>query len=144
MNIKNLLKFIIFLIPWFFSIILFKIDKGYYFGLNKPFFAPMPIVFAIVWPILYILITISVYNNYKKEDVKYKFTLLVNYISNQLFTYFLFTDKNLFLSLVDTIIILLSSFILYKNTNNKKAYLIPYIIWNVYALILIFSVYIMN
>ena len=148
MNIKNILKFILYLLPWFISSIIFKIDTNYYLNLNKPFFAPPPIIFAIIWPILYLLITISVYKTLNKSNNKYKTNLLLNYISNQLFTLFFFTLKNTALSLINTTIILISSIILYQETskidNKNSKYLIPYILWNQFATILIFFIYIMN
>lgn len=148
MNLKKISKFILFLLPWFISIILFKIDKNYYFNLNKPFFSPQPIVFAIIWPILYLLISYSAYSIWNKSDNNYKIGLGINYLSNQLFTFFLFSLKSLSLSLIDTIIILLSSIYLYFKTKeyekNKSKLLIPYIIWNSFAFILILFITIMN
>ena len=148
MNFKKIGQYLLYLLPWFISTLLFKNDTFYYNNLNKPFFAPPPFLFGIIWPILYILISYSIYKIYKESDKTYKRNLLINYLSNQLFTFFFFTIKNNFLSLIDTIIILISSILLYKNTEtiNKKysKYLIPYIIWNIYALILITTVFAMN
>ena len=148
MNFKKIGLFILYLIPWFISAILFRSNPNYYNTLNQPFFAPPPWLFGIIWPILYLLITYSIYNIYKYSNKDYKKALLINYISNQLFSFFFFTIKNNFLSLIDTIIVLISSIYLYRLTNqiDKKysKYLIPYIIWNIFASILILAFFAMN
>ena len=148
MNFKKIGIFILYLLPWFISAILFRSDSTYYNNLNLPIIAPPPILFAIIWPILYILITYSIYNIYEYSTPKYKKILLINYLSNQLFSFFFFTLKTNFFSLIDTIIVLISSIYLYKETNNinKKysKYLIPYIIWNTFATILILTILAMN
>ena len=148
MNFKKILLFILYLLPWFIGAILFPSDQSYYLNLNKPFFAPPSIIFGIIWPILYLLITISIYKVITKSNNNYKISLIINYISNQLFSLFFFTLKNPLLALIDTIIVLVSSITLYKETkkidNNKTKYLIPYILWNIFATILILSIFIMN
>lgn len=145
---KNIIFYLICLLPWFLSSIIFKIDTTYYQKLNLPFFAPNKIIFPIAWTILYLLIAYSITKMKKAMNSDYKIYLLINYFSNQLFTFCFFTIKNNFLSLIDTIIVFLSSLYLYSETKalNKDSakYLIPYIIWNCFALILITTIYIMN
>lgn len=148
MRFKKFLVYLLFLLPWFISNLIFKVDTAYYLSLDRPWFAPPPIIFGIVWPILYALIAYSVYKTWSNSNSNYKIYLVINYIANQLYTFFFFVLKNNFLSLVDTIIILISSLYLYvetKNLNKDKAkYLIPYIIWNIFALILVFTIFITN
>ena len=139
---KKILKFVLLLLPWFISAIIFKVDTSFYKSLKLPFFAPPPIIFAIVWPILYILITISIIKTDKK-DLNYYKSLIINYFSNQTYTFFFFTIKSPFIALIDTIIVLISSLFLYINSNKSKL-LIPYIIWNIFATILSISIYLMN
>ena len=149
---KNFLKFIIILIPWFLSGIFFRSDAIFYKGLNKPVFAPPSIVFPIVWTILYILIAISIYLIYKDNNYKdtpsYNKTLLINYFSNQIFSFLFFTIKSPFLALIDTFIVFISSLFLYyesKELNKTSSkLLIPYIIWNLFATILITFIFFMN
>ena len=149
---KKIFKFIVFLVPWFISSLLFKSDTIFYKSLNKPLFAPPSIIFPIVWTILYILIAISIYliyndNNYK-DTQEYNKSLLINYFSNQIFSFLFITIKSPFLALIDTIVVLISSLFLYyesKELNKKSSkLLIPYIIWNVFATILIISIFFMN
>ena len=148
MKFKKFLVYLLFLLPWFISNLLFKIDTAYYQSLDRPWFAPPPIIFGIVWPILYALIAYSVYKTWSNSNSIYKIYLVINYIANQLYTLFFFVLKNNFLSLVDTIIILISSLYLYIETKNlnkeKEKYLIPYILWNIFALILVFTIFITN
>lgn len=148
MKFKKFLVYLLFLLPWFISGIIFKIDTVYYLSLNRPWFAPPPIVFGIVWPILYILIAYSVYKTWPNSTSNYKIYLVINYITNQLFTWTFFIVKNNFLALVDTIIILISSLYLYVETKainkGKENYLIPYIIWNIFALVLVFTIFLTN
>lgn len=149
---KNFLKFLAILIPWFIGGILFRSDTIFYKSINKPFFAPPSIMFPIVWSILYILIAISIYLIYKDNSFKntpdFNKTLLINYFSNQIFSFLFFTLKSPFLALIDTFIVFLSSLFLYyeaKNLNKISAkLLIPYIIWNAFALVLITSIFFMN
>ena len=148
MKFKIFFKYLAFLLPWFLSALLFKNDSTYYYSLNLPLFAPPPVIFAIVWPILYILIAYSVYKTIPKSTSNYKIYLVINYLANQLFSFCFFTLKNNFLALVDVIIVLISSLYLYVETklidDDNKWYLIPYIIWNIFALILIFTIFIIN
>ena len=149
---KKILKFLIILLPWFIGGILFRSDTVFYKTINKPVFAPPSILFPIVWTILYILIAISVYLIYK--DTYYKNTpdfnkaLIINYFSNQIFSFLFFTLKSPFLALIDTVIVFISSLFLYyeaKELNKTSAkLLIPYILWNAFASILIISIFFMN
>lgn len=149
---KKILKFLVFLVPWFIGGLIFKSDTIFYKSLNKPFFAPSSVVFPIVWTILYVLIGISVYLIYKDNNYKdipnYNKTLLINYFSNQIFSFLFFTIKSPFLALIDTIVVLISSLFLYyesKELNKTSSkLLIPYIIWNTFATILIISIFFMN
>ena len=148
MNFKKIGRFLLYLLPWFISSILFRSDGTYYQSLTKPFFAPPSFIFAIIWPILYLLLTYSIINTIDNNNKKYKRNLIINYLSNQLFSFFFFTIKNNPLALIDTIIVLITSITLYKETksiNNKyHYYLIPYIIWNIFATILIVTITAMN
>jgi len=149
---KKILKFLIIALPWFIGGLIFRSDTIFYKSLNKPFFAPPSIVFPIMWTILYILIATSIYLIYRdnsyKDTPNYNKTLLINYFSNQIFSFLFFTIKSPFLALIDTIVVLISSLFLYyesKELNKTSAkLLIPYIIWNVFASILIISIFFMN
>ena len=148
MKYRKVLLYLICLLPWFLGGFLFKSDSNYYYSLTLPFFAPQPFVFAIVWPILYLLIAYSIYQVVPLKTSNYKIYLFINYVANQLYSFCFFTLKNNFLSFVDVLIVLISSMYLYVETKSlsqkDSKYLIPYIIWNVFALVLSFSIYVMN
>ena len=149
---KKILKFILILLPWFIGGLLFRSDTIFYKSLNKPVFAPPSIIFPIVWTILYLLIAISIYlilkDNKLKDIPSYTKTLIINYFSNQIFSFLFFTLKSPFLAIIDTFIVFISSLFLYyesKELNKTSAkLLIPYIIWNIFALILIIFIFFMN
>lgn len=149
---KKILKFLFFLLPWFIGGLLFNSDTIFYKGLNKPSFAPPSIAFPIIWTILYFLIALSIYHIFKdynyKDTPNYNKSLLINYFSNQFFSFLFFTIKSPFLALIDTIIVLISSLFLYyesKELNKTSAkLLIPYILWNLFATILIIFIFFMN
>ncbi len=148
MKFKKIFSYLLFLLPSFISSILFKVDKNYYLSLRLPFFAPSPVIFAIVWPVLYILIAYSIYKTYKDRNNIYTISLIFNYIFNQLYTFFFFVLKNNFLGLIDSIIVLVTSIVLFieikKIDKNKSYFLIPYILWNIFAFILSISIIILN
>ena len=138
---KNVVRFLMYLLPWFISSIIFRVDTSFYDSINKPFFAPPGIIFPIVWTILYILIAIGLYNNTNKNIEYYK-SLIINYFSNQIYTFLFFVIKSPFIAFIDTLVVLISSLFLYNETKSK--WFIPYIIWNVFATILSLSVYLLN
>ncbi len=148
---KKIILFVVCLLPWFLSSI-FISDTSFYETLNLPFFALPSFAYGIVWSILYILIAISIYkiysNNNFKDIKEYNIALLSNYIFNQLYTFLLFNLNNLFLSFVDSLIILITSINLYTETKkldeSASKFLIPYVIFNVFATILSITIYFMN
>ncbi len=144
---KKIFKFLTILLPWFIGGIIFNNNQLFYKSLNKPFFAPPGWLFAIIWPILYILIALSIYK-INNKDKNYLKALIINYFSNQIFSFLFFTLKSPFLALIDTIIVLISSLYLYleskKDNQTSANLLIPYIIWNTFATILIISIYLLN
>ena len=100
---KKIIKYISILLPWFIGGLLFKTNSIFYKSLNKPFFAPPGYLFAIIWPILYILIALSIYHM-KNKNKEYLKALIINYFTNQIFSFFFFTIKSPFIAMVDTII----------------------------------------
>ena len=149
---KKYLNYILFLLPWFLSGIIFRIDKLFYNNLNLPKFALPPILIGIVWTILYILIAISIYLVSRKYNIlkenDYFYVLITNYLANQLFLFGFFTLKSPFFGFILTTITFVSSIFLFFETRklDKKAsyFLIPYIVFLIYAFILSTSIYIMN
>ena len=149
---KKILRLIIILIPWLLEGLIFKVDFEYYNILNLPGFTLPSKIISILWLIIYILISISIYkisnikNIFKEKD--YFYVLITNYLENQLFIYVFFYLKSPFFGFILTTITLVSSIFLFLESKKLKTkasfYLIPYIIYNVYAFILSLTIYIMN
>lgn len=149
---KAFFKFIIILLPWFLSSLI-PIDKEFYNSLTLPFFTPPEMAYGIIWSIIYIGISISIYQilkTYKIKDIpkSYKYTLLLNYIANQSFQPLFFLLKSTFLGFVSCILTFITSLFLYKETKDVKEksakYLIPYILFSLFATILSLSIYLLN
>ena len=90
-----------------------------------------------------------IYDKYHFKDVKpYNRSLILTYVANILYSISFFTLKSPFLGFVATLVVLITSINFYNETNNldKKAskYLLPYLIWIVFALILGLAIYLMN
>ena len=151
-KIKNIISFIIILLPWLISGIIFPYNEAFYKSLNIPKFALPGSVIGITWLVLYILISISIYIISKKINIlknnDYLYILITNYLANQLFSFAFFYLMSPFLAFVMTTITFISSIFFYIETKeiNKKAsyFLIPYIIFSAYAFVVSLSVYIMN
>lgn len=144
--------FIGILFLWLLSGLIFKVNNDYYSLLKLPFFTLNGKIISIIWFIIYILITISIFKVIKKINIfknkDYLYILITNYLSNQLFMYFFFYLMSPFLGFIITIIISLSTIFLYLETKkiSKKSsyYLIPYIIYTTYALVLMSTIYFIN
>ena len=147
---KNFVLYIILLIPWFLSS-LFNKCTAYFDMLNLPFFALPKWSYGIVWTLLYLMIVYSIYLVYKQVKLNshnYNISLIVNYIFNQLYLPLFFCLKSPMLGLIVSIGILISSLFLYLETKNisikASKYLIPYVIFMVYATILSLTIYFLN
>lgn len=144
--------FIGILFLWLLSGLIFNVNNEYYSLLKLPFFTLNGKIISIIWFIIYILITISIFKVIKKINIfknkDYLYILITNYLSNQLFMYFFFYLMSPFLGFIITIVISLSTIFLYLETKkiSKKSsyYLIPYIIYTTYALILMSTIYFIN
>ncbi len=149
---RKAFTFVLALIPWFLSGLLFSSNFSFYEMIKKPVFALPKSLFFPVWTFIYILIAISitmlVHQNYIKYEKDYKKALLSNYVFNQLFLFFFFSLENIFLGFIDAILIFITSLFLYyetKELNKKAAYvLLPYVFFSLYAVILTLTVYFMN
>lgn len=128
--------------------------KHVYDQLIKPIFAPPPIVFPIVWTILYILMGIAAYKVYVLKDkgidvssaiFVYGIQLLLNFLWS--FIFFGFRLYGLaFLELVILILFVILTIVrFYKKAGAKVAsLLIPYLIWLLYAGALNFFIWMLN
>ncbi|EEK94178.1 hypothetical protein bcere0012_28990 [Bacillus cereus BDRD-ST24] len=78
------------------SSVLFPIDRTWYDALEKPSWTPSGMTIGMIWAVLFGLIALSVaiiYNNYGFKSKTFWFLFLLNYICNQAFSYFQFSEK---------------------------------------------------
>ncbi len=126
-----------------------KDDFAFIETLNRKIIIP-PIVFGIVWSILYVLMGLWAY--FYERDYKEDQTTLVVYwlslIVNLLFTPILFLGHLLWPALIDVVILLIMILFLFIKTilkNKKYAYLLfPYILWLIMALTLMIDLVMHN
>ncbi len=106
-----------------------------------------PIVFPIVWSILYILMGIWYYFFRMEATTKQKIFYYVLLGINLLFTPVLFYFKNITLALVITLILLFGNTILFIDfaKKDKKSFiLLPYLLWLLFANALMIDLFINN
>ena len=125
--------------------------KFYNQSVNKPSFSPPPIVFPIVWTILYILMGISSYIVLKKDSkikkkalIVYGIGLIINFTWPIIFfnvKMYLFA----FIWLILLCLFVLEMISLYFKIKPIAAYIqIPYMLWLIFAAILNFNVFLLN
>lgn len=127
------------------------VDMNIYKEVIRPKFSPPSIVFPIVWSILYILMSISLYmvlkssNNNQKSSLKiYILQLLIN--STWTLIFFGFNNYLLGIIWIILLIILVITMLINFYDKNKLSGLlqIPYLIWLVVALYLNIGIYLLN
>ncbi|WP_419471545.1 TspO/MBR family protein [Gottfriedia acidiceleris] len=133
--------------------ILFPIDLKWYSKLKKPVLTPPSKLFGIVWGVLYLLIALSLaiveYKvGLKNTSVIYMLVWILNYISNQAFSFFQFKLKRLDLAALDCLIVAITAVLLIILTLPysllASVLLIPYAIWTIFATYLSFRLYYLN
>lgn len=126
----------------------------WYATLKKPFFNPPNWVFAPVWTILYIMMGIAAGRVWNKVDSdqqnvkKGMYFFIIQLTLNALWSYLFFGMHNLFLSIIEIILlwlIIYETIIQFKKVDRLASkLLIPYLIWVSYASILTASVWYLN
>lgn len=117
-------------------------DKKWYSSLKKPLLTPPSYIFGIVWPILYILISISAYIVWKNEKC-FPYCSALTFFFIQLF--FNLSWSNIFFKKKDVItglyiiiymiIFTLLTMLKFYNIDINSFYLlIPYLVWITFAL----------
>lgn len=148
--IKIGVVFAVCLLIYFIPSLLFKADPSYYTSLKLPSYAPPALLFGIAWPILYVIfslyIAIKLVNqNLPKEMIVY---FMINYIISFFFNKVFFVDHNLFLTFVVTFCCFLTGLFLFITSlkKNKKEFLafLPYLLWTLFASILMAHIYLIN
>ena len=110
----------------------------WYAGLQKPSFTPPDIVFAYVWPVLYVLVAVAGWRVFIGETGGSAWTLwLVNIVLNFLYTPLAFGENLLGWSTVVVFAALLASIAFIRSTWHRERLaavcFIPYALWLGYA-----------
>lgn len=147
---KLIIAFCVVIIVWLLSGILTMNSMEVYEELNKPFLNPPGYVFAIVWPILYLMMGLSFYfiintdKDNKDAINSFILQLLFNFFWPILFfkfDFYLFSSSWL---LILVVLIGVTIYKFYKINKLSAILLIPYLIWCIFALYLNLSIYFLN
>lgn len=120
-----------------------------YPSLIKPPFAPPPMVFGIVWPILYVLIGISAYLVWKEPHHSralyyYYLQLIVNFFWPIIFFNLQAFSLAAIWSAVLWILAVLTSVSFYKVSKAAFWLFLPYVLWLTFATYLSFGIWWLN
>ena len=143
---KLVVSFSVVIILVLISMILTKNTMGFYEEIAKPDLAPPPIVFPIVWTILYTVIAITLYRFW--DNKKIRKILILNLVINIMWPILFFRVKMLFVSIVWLLILIVSLLYnlvkLYKEDKLFAYINLVYLIWLFFALYLNIMVLFLN
>ena len=119
-------------------------EDDWYKSLNKSSLNPPGYIFGIVWPFLYLLMSISAYRSYDQIKILFFIQLFFNTLWSWLFFSFHLT----LISLIDIILLLIINIkilsILFKVDRLGFIIYTPYFIWLFFALYLNFYIVLYN
>jgi len=154
--LKNkFLSFILFgLITYSASVIGGLVTVGFkepwYSLINKPTFNPPSWVFAPVWTTLYLMMTIAIWFFWhsRNREMNTIYIYFIHIVFNATWSIVFFGLHQILLALIVLIGLILIIIILmlrFKRVNIVSYYLmIPYLLWCCYALVLNFSIFLLN
>ena len=124
--------------------------EPWYSLLIKPSYNPPDWIFAPVWTTLYLMMTLSIWIFWhsKNKNMNTIYIYFIHLIFNTTWSVVFFIFHKIFLALVVLVILIFLIIVLivrFKDVNMVSCYLmIPYLLWCCYALILNFSLFILN
>jgi translocator protein len=124
--------------------------EPWYSLLIKPFYNPPGWIFAPIWTTLYLMMTIAIWIFWhsKNKNINTIYIYFIHLIFNTTWSVVFFVFHKIFLALLVLIILILLIIILmlrFKCVNMISYYLmIPYLLWCLYALVLNFSLFLLN
>lgn len=147
--LKIVLTFVVLYILYSLPGFLFN-NPEFYLNLKKPSFAFKPIVFAIVWPILFTIH--SGYLTYKLQKksltLELKVAFIINYILMFLFDLTFFKFENIFLGFSMVLLSFSSGLLIFiyllKINRYEASLFTPYLLWTLLATILSANIYFLN
>lgn len=158
-ELKNYIKNITFketflligiVILYFLPFLIFGIDIEFYNSLKK--INVPPIVFSIVWTIIYLCMAVFIFWHSKIKNANKKkgfwIYLVINYLIESSYLPVFFNGQNLFLGFViclltflTIVLVSMEAFVIKKES---VLLLIPYLLWSAFASILAMLIYIWN
>jgi len=124
--------------------------EPWYSLLIKSSFNPPDWIFAPVWTTLYLMMTLAIWIFWhsKNKNINTIYIYFIHLIFNTTWSVVFFIFHKIFLALVVLVILIFLIIVLivrFKDVNMVSCYLmIPYLLWCCYALILNFSLFILN
>ena len=124
------------------SMVTFSSKEPWFSNLNKPIFNPPDWIFAPVWTILYLFMTIAIWNAWHKNEknLNLVYLYLVHLFFNATWSIIFFGFNNILLALINLIILIIFIVLLilkYKDISKLSVGLmIPYFLWCCFALLL--------
>ena len=124
----------------------------FYSTINKPFLSPPPIVFGIVWPILYLLMAVSfilvILSDNSPTKISAIILFILQLIINLSWTKIFFTDKNFEIAfwtcLILTLLVITMTIAFFKQSLWAGILQIPYCLWLTFACYLSYQIKLSN
>ena len=154
--LKNkILSFALFAITTFSAsfiggLVTLNFKEPWYSSLNKPFFNPPDWIFAPVWTLLYLFMTIAIWNAWHKniKNINLVYIYFIHLFFNTTWSIIFFGLQSVSLAMLNLIVLILFIVLLmfnYRRVSIISFYLmIPYLFWCCFALILNISIFIKN
>ena len=154
--LKNkILSFFLFAITTFSAsfiggLVTLNFKEPWYSSLNKPFFNPPDWIFAPVWTLLYLFMTIAIWNAWHKniKNINLVYIYFIHLFFNTTWSIIFFGLQSVSLAMLNLIVLILFIVLLmfnYRRVSIISFYLmIPYLFWCCFALILNISIFIKN
>lgn len=124
--------------------------EGWFVQLNKPSFNPPAWLFAPVWTVLYILIGLSggILWKYRQKTPKLFYCYLLQLIFNFAWSFIFFVSQQIGVALIDMLLLIvfvsLTIFYAWSRVRIVSYLLVPYWFWLCFALLLNFSIWLLN
>jgi len=132
------------------GLVTINFKEPWYSLLNKPNFNPPDWIFAPVWTILYLMMTIAIWNFWhsKNRDMNTIYIYFIHLIFNTTWSIVFFVFHKIVLALI-VLLLLIGSIITllfrFKRTSMLSFYMmIPYLLWCCFALLLNLNLIILN
>ena len=154
--LKNkILSFTLFAITTFSAsfiggLVTLNFKEPWYSSLNKPFFNPPDWIFAPVWTLLYLFMTIAIWNAWHKntKNINLVYIYFIHLFFNTTWSIIFFGLQSVSVAMLNLIVLILFIVLLmfnYRRVSIISFYLmIPYLFWCCFALILNISIFIKN